>query len=220
MGIWLRDLNATAQTLDDLYAEGKPRHQTYREMTARILDHVRQGLGVVVVSYGHPGVFVESTPCQHSRRRARWATRRECCRRFHPRRTVCWPISASTRATMAVRASRPLDFLAARRRFDPTAILPLYLRSRCWACAAWRRARRCCGPRLQTLTNVLTRAYPSTHRVTLYQTATLPACRANRPARHARKASGRAHSTDGDAVCSAAEQRRRDPRIWRWFDEA
>jgi hypothetical protein len=55
---WLPTLNPSAESLSRYYAEGKPRDTTYREMTARILACVREGLRTVAVFYGHPGVFV------------------------------------------------------------------------------------------------------------------------------------------------------------------
>lgn len=53
---WIRTLNPNAESLAYLYAEGKDRRETYREMVDRITSAVREGLHVCVVSYGHPGV--------------------------------------------------------------------------------------------------------------------------------------------------------------------
>jgi siroheme synthase len=57
----LHALNPSSQSLYGLYADDKPRSQTYSEMTAAILAPVRAGLRVCVVYYGHPGVFAWST---------------------------------------------------------------------------------------------------------------------------------------------------------------
>ena len=54
----LHQLNATAESIEDCYADGKDRFQSYLEMIERILNPVRQGLDVCVAFYGHPGVFV------------------------------------------------------------------------------------------------------------------------------------------------------------------
>ena len=53
---WILTLNSNAESLAYLYAEGKDRGETYREMVERITDAVRAGLRVCAVSYGHPGV--------------------------------------------------------------------------------------------------------------------------------------------------------------------
>ena len=57
--IWLRRVNPSSSTLQDCYAEGKPREKTYQEMSGRILAAVRDGLHVCAVFYGHPGVLVQ-----------------------------------------------------------------------------------------------------------------------------------------------------------------
>jgi uncharacterized protein YabN with tetrapyrrole methylase and pyrophosphatase domain len=217
MGIWLRDLNATAQTLDDLYAEGKPRHQTYREMTARILDHVRQGLGVVVVAYGHPGVFVESTHAALAEARALG----------YPARML--PAVSSQDCLLADLGINPgdhgcqffeaTDFLASRRRFDPTSHLLLYQVAVLGVRSVQARPS-VLRPRLQALTNVLSRAYPSTHRVTLYQAATLPACQPIVRRITLAKLPATRIPPMATLYVPPLEQRRRDRRIWRWFDEA
>jgi uncharacterized protein YabN with tetrapyrrole methylase and pyrophosphatase domain len=58
---YIRELNPTAEDLHVYYGQGKRRRQTYREMADRICHHVRSGRNVVVVMYGHPGVFVNPT---------------------------------------------------------------------------------------------------------------------------------------------------------------
>ena len=45
--------------LSPLYAPGKDRRQTYREMEAAIMAQVRAGKRVCAVFYGHPGVFAD-----------------------------------------------------------------------------------------------------------------------------------------------------------------
>src|SRR5205085_11822477 len=58
-----------AESLSELYDDGKPRMDTYDEMVERILSCVRNGLRTCVAFYGHPGVFVY--PSHESIRRAR-----------------------------------------------------------------------------------------------------------------------------------------------------
>jgi uncharacterized protein YabN with tetrapyrrole methylase and pyrophosphatase domain len=66
----IKDLNPDgAESLTPMYAEGKPRIQTYEEMIERILSSVRAGLSTCLACYGHPGVFVY--PSHEAIRRAR-----------------------------------------------------------------------------------------------------------------------------------------------------
>jgi uncharacterized protein YabN with tetrapyrrole methylase and pyrophosphatase domain len=55
--MWLKEMNGDVRTLQGLYAEGKDRRITYREMVATMLAEVRLGKKVVAAFYGHPGVF-------------------------------------------------------------------------------------------------------------------------------------------------------------------
>ena len=57
----LHTLNETAESLYGLYANDKPRINTYEEMVEPILRPVRNGQRVCAVFYGHPGVFAWST---------------------------------------------------------------------------------------------------------------------------------------------------------------
>jgi hypothetical protein len=58
-----------AESLFHLYAENKPRIQTYNEMIELTLSYVREGKVVCLAAYGHPGVF--AYPTHESVRRAR-----------------------------------------------------------------------------------------------------------------------------------------------------
>jgi hypothetical protein len=59
--VWLQRLRPDSLDLYVLYGENKVRYTTYMQMTEAQLYWVRKGLNVVVVFYGHPGVFVLST---------------------------------------------------------------------------------------------------------------------------------------------------------------
>ncbi len=66
----IRTLNpAGAESLAGLYAENKPRMQTYYEMVETTLAHLRKGKMVCLTVYGHPGVLV--FPTHEAIRRAR-----------------------------------------------------------------------------------------------------------------------------------------------------
>jgi hypothetical protein len=53
---WIEGLHPRAESLADLYAPGKDRTDTYREIVERILAPVREGATVCAAFYGHPGV--------------------------------------------------------------------------------------------------------------------------------------------------------------------
>lgn len=58
---YVRQLNPNTEDLHVYYGQDKRRRVTYRDMADRICMYVRRGLNVVVVMYGHPGVFVNPT---------------------------------------------------------------------------------------------------------------------------------------------------------------
>ncbi|MDH4078975.1 MAG: SAM-dependent methyltransferase [Nitrospira sp.] len=76
--VWLKARRPDAYDLYVLYDEGKVRYITYMQMTEALLYYVRQGLNVVAVYYGHPGIFVLSThrAIQIARREGHCATMR------------------------------------------------------------------------------------------------------------------------------------------------
>lgn len=55
--LWLAKMHADVRSLQSLYAEGKSRARTYREMVEALLVEVRAGKRVCAAFYGHPGVF-------------------------------------------------------------------------------------------------------------------------------------------------------------------
>ncbi|MFC3093582.1 hypothetical protein DRW07_05100 [Alteromonas sediminis] len=56
---WLATLNPDTISLQNLYAEGKHRRETYNQMHQTIMQSVREGKKVVGCFYGHPGVFAQ-----------------------------------------------------------------------------------------------------------------------------------------------------------------
>jgi hypothetical protein len=172
-GVWIRKLNRTATTLQDCYAEGKPRHRTYREMADRILTSVRAGLQVCAAFYGHPGVFVQ--PSHEAIRRAR--------AEGFPARMLPG-ISAEdclfadlgvNPGTTGWQSFEATDFLGRVRRFDSASVLVL------WQVGVLgepsvRKGMACRPERLHVLVDALRRHYPARHPVVLYEAAQFPIC--------------------------------------------
>ena len=170
---WIRQLNPTAESLEDTYAEGKPRLRTYREMTARIVEAVFAGQRVCAAFYGHPGVFVNASHAALRRvRRAGLPARMlpgisaDACLfadlGVNPGDVGCQSFEAT-------------DFLGCRRRFDPTSALILW-QVGVLGESSVRKGMSCRPERLRVLTRRLRRHYPARHPVVLYEAAQFPIC--------------------------------------------
>lgn len=59
--LWLESLYPSAESLDDVFWDSRPRREAYDEIVERLLASVRQGNAVCAAFYGHPGVFVHSS---------------------------------------------------------------------------------------------------------------------------------------------------------------
>jgi uncharacterized protein YabN with tetrapyrrole methylase and pyrophosphatase domain len=66
---WIAQLSPRARSLRSLYANGRPRADTYEAMVEELLEPARRGSWVCAAFYGHPGVFVY--PSHEAVRRAR-----------------------------------------------------------------------------------------------------------------------------------------------------
>ncbi len=170
---WLRRLNATAASLREHYAEGKPRAHTYDEIASRLVAAVRSGFDVCAAFYGHPGVFVD--PSHDAIRRLRRAgyparmlpgiSSEDCLFAdlgFDPGDRGCQSFEAS-------------DFLLHRRRFDATSALILW-QAGLLGEPSVRRGMTARVERIEKLVQVLRRSYPARHRVVLYEAAQFPLC--------------------------------------------
>ena len=169
--VWLRRLNASATTLNDCYAEGKPRVKTYLEITERILAALRTGALVCAAFYGHPGVFVD--PAHDAIRRAR--------REGFPAQML--PGISTEDCLFADLGVDPgangcqsfeaTDFLARRRRFDPTSALILWQTGALGESSVGERMKAR-PERLRRLMSVLRKHYAASHPVVLYEASLFP----------------------------------------------
>ena len=172
---WVQTLNESAESLADLYAVGKERLQTYREMVERIVGTVRRGDRVCAVSYGHPGVA--AYPLHESVRRARaegfpaemlpGISAEDCL--FADLGIDPIPVGC--------RSYEATDFLVYRRAADPASNLIL------WQIGAigepgfiptdsiWNQAG------LEVLTEKLLETYPHDHEVVVYEAAQIVLCK-------------------------------------------
>jgi len=158
---WVESMNADVRSLQPLYAEGKPRLKTYREMVNAILAEVRAGKKVCAAFYGHPGVFA-------------WA----------PHRAIALARKEGYFAHMEPGISAE-DCLYADLGIDPGAFgcqhyeasQLLYFKRRLDPCAylvLWQAGVLCELSALPVLAERLAQDYPPSHKIIIYRAATLP----------------------------------------------
>lgn len=167
---WLLELNHQMISLQPLYAHGKSRHQTYREMQETILDPVRRGMHVCAAFYGHPGVFatVPHATIRQARAEGHDAS-------MEPGISAADCLFADLGIDPGQYGCQHFEtsqFMLYERAVDPTAYLVLWQ----VGVAGDRTYQRfdTDAARLQILCEVLMRWYPAGHLVTVYEAATLP----------------------------------------------
>jgi len=161
-----------AESLSVMYAESKPRIQTYNEMVERTLECVRAGMLTCMACYGHPGVFVY--PSHESIRRAR-AEGYEA--RMLPGISAEDCLFADLGVDPGIsgcQSYEATDFLANNRRIDPTSSVIL------WQIGVVGDATyKSVGYDLSAfplLIERLLQIYPATHVGYLYEAAVFPGC--------------------------------------------
>lgn len=168
---WLGQLNSTAESLYDCYADGKPREKTYAEMVARILASVRAGRSVVAAFYGHPGIFV--APSHEAIRQARAEGYRAQMLPGISAEDCLFADLGIDPGERGCQSFEATDFLLRRRIFDPTSTLVLWqiggigvfdFHSR----PLWSRQG------LGVLQRELLRHYPAEHEVVIYEAVPYP----------------------------------------------
>ncbi|MFY2763197.1 SAM-dependent methyltransferase [Arenimonas sp. MALMAid1274] len=168
--LWLQQMNPAVRSLQPLYAEGKSRHDTYREMVETMLAEVRAGKTVCGAFYGHPGVFAQAPHKAIEQARAEGhaahmepgISAEDCLYAdlgIDPGLVGCQHFEAS-------------QLMFYRRRLDPSAFLVLWqvgiAGDRSFRRFATEPAYR------QLLVELLAEDYPLDHPCTVYEAATLP----------------------------------------------
>jgi uncharacterized protein YabN with tetrapyrrole methylase and pyrophosphatase domain len=159
-----------AESLADLYGEGKPRRQTYREMVERILASVREGRRTCAVFYGHPGVFVD--PAHRAVREARAAG---FAARMLPGVSAEDCLFADLGidpAAAGCQSYEATDFLVNGRRVDPSSALVLW-QVGVLGDPSFSLEVRQSSP-LDLLLRRLASTYAGDHQVCVYEAAVLP----------------------------------------------
>jgi hypothetical protein len=168
---WLRKINPAAENLADAYLEGRPRTDTYREMTDRILRPVREGARVVAAFYGHPGVGVD--PAHDALRQAR-------AEGFPARMLPGISAEACLVADLGIdplyagwQSHEAWAFLERRPRFDPRVPLVLWQLGLIYQPSiAFNGGASAAG--VADLRRLLESSYPPSHEVVLYEASPFP----------------------------------------------
>ena len=171
--LWLQEMHRDVRSLQPLYAEGKSRHDTYRQMVEAMLAEVRAGKTVCGVFYGHPGVFAQAPHEAIAQARSEGyvavmepgISAEDCLYAdlgIDPGKTGCQHYEAS-------------QLMFYQRRIDPSATLVLWQ----VGLAGDRSFRRfATAPAYrQLLVDLLAQDYPLDHICTVYEAATLPISR-------------------------------------------
>jgi uncharacterized protein YabN with tetrapyrrole methylase and pyrophosphatase domain len=167
---WLETLNSNTVSLHQLYGVGRARDETYRMMTAAILDGVRAGKRVCAVFYGHPGVFV--TPSHAAIVRARSEGFEAYMLPAISAEDCLFADLDIDPGVLGCQSYEATDFFLHARKFDSTAVLIL------WQIAVVADQSllefESDPRRIRLLADVLMQDYPPDHVVTVYEAATLP----------------------------------------------
>jgi uroporphyrin-III C-methyltransferase len=169
---WIRTLNPAAESLHDCYSADTPRADAYQRMHDRITAAVLGGTNVCAAYYGHPGVLVQAT------HRAIDSVRRA------GGRAVMLPAVSADGCLFADLGVNPGDngwqcfeatnFLLRHKTPDPTSELVLWQIGVIGELGPRRPSRGVLQARLSILVNALRSFYPRSHKVMLYEAATIP----------------------------------------------
>ncbi len=166
---FLASVNPQTRSLAGHYGVGKPRIQTYEDITADIVETVRSGQRVCAVTYGHPGIY--AYPLHESIRRVRALG-------LNAQMVPGVSADACLFAELGIDPARSgttsfeaTDFLIYDRHIDLTTTLILWQ----IGVIGERAYKTDSGPwntdGVHALAERLCEAYPADHEVTVYQAA-------------------------------------------------
>lgn len=171
---WLQDIAKQYICLLDYYAdcdiEGKDRLDTYKRMSATILDEVRSGKTVCAAFYGHPGIFACISHMAIAAARAEGFSA-EMLPGISAEDCLVADLGLDPGRT-GMQSMEATQFMMFERKIDPTALLILW--QPYIAGDLSRKRFDTTSARLQVLVDKLARDYPLDHTVILYEAATNP----------------------------------------------
>ena len=167
---WLEDMHPEVHSLQPYYQEGKSRLETYRQMVDAMMKPVRDGKKVCGAFYGHPGVFawaphkvIEQARAEGFQAHMEPGISAEDCL------YADLGIDPGTFGCQHYEASQLLFY---KRNIDPSAYLVVWQAG----VAGDRQLKTFSSDEehLKILVDVLTEFYPSEHKISVYEAATLP----------------------------------------------
>lgn len=168
----IRGLAPRAQSLARFYAPGRPRHDTYEQMTQSLLAGVAAGRTVCAAFYGHPGVFVY--PSHDAIRRARAAGLRAIMEPGVSAEDCLFADLGLDPAVVGCAQYEATDLLVHHRRPDPSAALIVW-QIGAVGDLAWNPGRTN-ADNVGILAAELAATYGDDHQVVVYEAAQLPTC--------------------------------------------
>jgi len=171
---WLQDIAREYICLASHYEvvkeEGKNRGNTYRNMTATIMEQVRAGKTVCAAFYGHPGVFacIANMAIQQARAEG-FDVHMEPGISAEDCLVADLGIDPGERGAQSMEATQ---FMIYQRPIDPSGLLILWQPGLAGDLTLKRFDTE--PARLQILVDKLARHYPLDHEVILYEAATNP----------------------------------------------
>lgn len=171
--LWLESQHPAAESLHDVFWEGRPRQPAYDEIVERLLAAVGEGSSVCAAFYGHPGVFV--LPSHEAIRRAR-AEGFEA--RMLPGVSAEDCLFADLEvdpAAAGCQSFEATDFLIRTRPFDRHTGLVLWQIGALGVTTYHVRDLWNAGG-LGLLVETLARSYPLDHQVVVYEATHYPVC--------------------------------------------
>ncbi len=167
---WIEKLNPTAESLQSLYASGKPRIETYGEMAEVIMKYVRDGLRVCAVFYGHPGVFVR--PSHEAIRKAKEEGYEARMLPGISAEDCLFADLGLDPGSFGCQSYEATDFLIHTRKFDPSSILILWQIGVIGVLDSPEADVN--RPGLRVLTEVLKKFYGCDHEAIIYSASPFP----------------------------------------------
>jgi uncharacterized protein YabN with tetrapyrrole methylase and pyrophosphatase domain len=168
----IRELNASAESLQKYYEHGKPRLQTYKEFVDRIMESVRDGKRTCAAFYGHPGVFV--LPSHAAVRQARSEGYEARMLPGISAEDCLFADLGVDPSTSGCQAWEATDFVIHQRRLDPSSSVVLW---QIGAVGEWdHQEAGYANQGLPLLLEKLSKYYRSEHGVIVYEAAFFPEC--------------------------------------------
>lgn len=169
--LWIKKLNQTAESMQNLYKKGKYRLEIYNDIVQKILSTLRKAESLCVVFYGHPGTFVY--PAHEAIRLARKEGFRA---RMLPGISAENNLFADLGVDPGVAGMQSYEatnFVLNRYRFDTSAGLILW-QIGLFGNAYWDPKYKASSKKLRVLVDYLKEFYGSDHEVVIYEASEFP----------------------------------------------